>query len=345
MVVAAAAATCYCTHSPFFTSRFRSFTARAVNSRETESAFPENEAFRLRKLAQLDEELRRGDDKAALSLVRDLQGQPGGLQCFGAARQVPQRLYTLDELKLNGIDTSSFLAPVDLTLGSIERNLQIALALGGIAAWFAFDLSQIQLLFITIGILFVGSVDLIYFNGGVRNLLIDTIGHTLSQKYHNRVIQHESGHFIIAYLLGVLPKRYTITSLETLNKQGSLNVQAGTAFVDFEFVEEMDSRKVSAKTLNRFSCIALAGVATEYLLYGYSEGGLNDIAQLDGLLKSLGFTQKKANSQVRWAVLNTVLILRRHEKARLRLAEAMSSGKSMGSCIDVIESSVDFQDI
>lgn len=74
---------------------------------------------------------------------------------------MPQRLYTLDELKLNGIDTSSFLAPVDLTLGSIERNLQIALALGGVAAWFAFDLSQIQLLFITIGLLFVGSVDLV----------------------------------------------------------------------------------------------------------------------------------------------------------------------------------------
>jgi hypothetical protein len=29
--------------------------------------------------------------------------------------------------------------------------------------------------------------------------------------------------------------------------------------------------------LNRFSCIALAGVATEYLLYGIAEGGLTDI--------------------------------------------------------------------
>lgn len=29
--------------------------------------------------------------------------------------------------------------------------------------------------------------------------------------------------------------------------------------------------------LNRFSCIALAGVATEYLLYGCAEGGLDDI--------------------------------------------------------------------
>ncbi|KAE8675504.1 hypothetical protein F3Y22_tig00111670pilonHSYRG00018 [Hibiscus syriacus] len=75
------------------------------------------------------------------------------------------------------------------------------------------------------------------------------------------------------------------------------------------------------QTLNRFSCIALGGVATEYLLFGYAEGSVVDInklvhpgfpgcqpilpvfnwfCKLDGLLKGLGFTQKKANSQVRW---------------------------------------------
>ncbi|CAN4082828.1 unnamed protein product [Withania somnifera] len=154
-------------------------------------------------------------------LEQDLQGKPGGLRCFGAARQVPQRLYSLDELRLNGIETVSLLSPVDATLGAIERNLQIAAVLSGSAAW--------------------------------------------------------------------------------------------------------------------FSCIALAGVATEYLLFGYAEGGLTDINQLDALLESLGFTQKKADSQVRWAVLNRVLILRRHEKARAKLAEAMTQGKSVGVCIDTTE--------
>ncbi|KAK9292962.1 hypothetical protein L1049_020944 [Liquidambar formosana] len=97
--------------------------------------------------------------------------------------------------------------------------------------------------------------------------------------------------------------------------------------------------------LNRFSCIALAGVTTEYLLYGYSEGGLADINKLDALFKSLGFTQKKADSQVRWAVLNTALILRRHEEARAKLADAMSMGKSVGFCIDTIEETIDEADI
>ncbi|KAJ0975662.1 hypothetical protein J5N97_017627 [Dioscorea zingiberensis] len=252
---------------------------------------------RLQILQRVDEELRKGNEREALALVNDLQGKPGGLRCFGAARQVPQRLYSLDELKLNGIDTSSLLSPVDGTLGAIERNLQVAALLGGFSAWIVFGFSQSQILYFSLGLLFLWSLDLISFNGGVSNLLLDTIAHIVSQKYHNRVIQHEAGHFLIAYLLGVLPRGYTLSSLEALRKEGSLNVQAGTAFVDFEFLEEVNTGKVSAKMLNKFSCIALAGVATEYLLFNYAEGGLGDIDKLDKLLKSLGFTQKKANSQ------------------------------------------------
>lgn len=302
-------------------------------------------SLRKQVLEKVDEELSRGNDGAALSLIKQSQAQPGGLRCFGAARQVPQRLYRLDELKLNGIEPASLLSPVDTTLGSIERNLQIAAILGGVAAWRAFGLSPQQILYTSLGLLFLWTLDLVSFDGGIGSLVLDTIGHTFSQKYHNRVIQHEAGHFLIAYLVGILPRGYTLSSFEALKKEGSLNVQAGTTFVDFEFVEEVKTGKVSATMLNRFSCIALAGVATEYLLYGQAEGGLTDINKLDGLLKSLGFTQKKADSQVRWAVLNTILLLRRHEEARAKLADAMARGKSVGSCIDVIEEAINDEDL
>ncbi|KAH9688928.1 hypothetical protein WN944_007452 [Citrus x changshan-huyou] len=305
----------------------------------------EVEVSKRRVLKQVDEELSKGDERAALALVKDLQGKPGGLRCFGAARQIPQRLYTLDELKLNGIETRSLLSPVDETLGSIERNLQLAAIVGGVSAWNVFGFNPQQILYLSLALLFLWTVDSVSYNGGVGSLVLDTIGHTFSQKYHNRVIQHEAGHFLIAYLVGILPKGYTLTSFEALKKEGSLNVQAGTAFVDFEFLEEVNSGKVSATTLNRFSCIALAGVATEYLLYGYAEGGLADINKLDALLKGLGFTQKKADSQVRWSLLNTVLLLRRHKGARAKLAVAMTMGKSVGSCIDIIEDNIDDTDI
>ena len=70
-------------------------------------------------------------------------------------------------------------------------------------------------------------------------------------------MQHEAGHFLIAYLVGILPKGYTLSSLEALKKEGSLNVQAGTAFVDFEFLEEVGCFLLSAFTLEIPSLIVL----------------------------------------------------------------------------------------
>lgn len=110
-------------------------------------------------LAVVDEELRKGNERAALALVKDLQGKPGGLRCFGTARQIPQRLYSLDELKLNGIVTTSLLSPVDSTLGSMERNLQLSALLGGLAAWNVFELSTQQIFFLSLGLLFLWTLD------------------------------------------------------------------------------------------------------------------------------------------------------------------------------------------
>ena len=51
----------------------------------------------------------------------------------------------------------------------------------------------------------------------------------------------------------------------------------------------------------------------------------------------LQFSQAKSNSQIRWAVLNVVAILRDHKKTLQKLAVAMSEGQSIGNCIAVIE--------
>ena len=65
----------------------------------------------------------------------------------------------MDELKLNGIETSSLLSPVDTTLGAIERNLQIAALVGGLSAWKVFDFSPTQVLYMALGLLFLGTLD------------------------------------------------------------------------------------------------------------------------------------------------------------------------------------------
>lgn len=44
---------------------------------------------------------------------------------------------------------------------------------------------------------------------------------------------------------------------------------------------------LSSSSLDRFTCVALAGVAVEALRFGQAEGGLNDVTQLDGMLRAL----------------------------------------------------------
>lgn len=283
-------------------------------------------------LRRVDEELAAGNEGQALALLASC-----GLRGFGTAAQVPQRLYSIADLRLNDIEASRFLSPVDTTLGEVRRNLQLAAAFGSIVLWQTLQPSQFQVLSALLALTVISGIDLVANNGGFEALLLDTVGRILSEKYRNRVAQHEAGHFLIAYFLGVLPKSYTLSSLDAYFKEDSLNVQAGMTFADVDFQEEVKSGKLSSMTLNKYSCIALAGVATEYLLFGLAEGGLADIQQLDLLLKSLNFTQMKADSQVRWAVLNTVTILRRHRNILPKLAFAMLSRKSISECIEVIE--------
>jgi hypothetical protein len=83
--------------------------------------------------------------------------------------------------------------------------------------------------------------------------------------------------------------------------------------------------------------VALAGVATEYLQFGVAEGGMGDVQQLDGLLRALNFSQAKADGEIRWAVLNVIALLRRHESTHKALASAMLSGASVADCVAVIE--------
>ncbi len=55
------------------------------------------------------------------------------------------------------------------------------------------------------------------------------------------------------------------------------------------------------------------------------------------LLSCAQFSQKKADGEVRWAVLNAVALLRQHTAAHTALAAAMQRGESVGSCIQTLE--------
>ncbi|XWS58261.1 hypothetical protein CRYUN_Cryun08bG0018700 [Craigia yunnanensis] len=157
------------------------------------------------------------------------------------------------------------------------------------------------------------------------------------EDYRFLCLHHEAGHFLIGYLLGILPKGYKIPSMVEFQKD---RFAAGS--VDFAGFESLQSsvRRISNKTLNNFSCVVLGGLVAEHLQFGCIEGLYSDVDKLDKVLRWLGYTESQVDDQVRWAALNTVSILQRHNETRSRLAEAMAFGRSIGQCIDTIENSV-----
>mmetsp|Transcript_40314 Transcript_40314/g.67574 ORF Transcript_40314/g.67574 Transcript_40314/m.67574 type:complete len:404 (+) Transcript_40314:151-1362(+) len=279
-------------------------------------------------------------EEKALAVVRTLQ-EAGQLSGFGRGRGVPKRQYTLADLRLNNIDPQALLSPTDTTLEGVRKTCTIAAVAGSLAAALAFHWEFVELGKILFAVVTAKTVDGIVNGGGGEALLLDIIGGKISKEYTERVKQHEAGHFLAAYLLGVLPKGYTLSSLDAFVKYGALNVQAGTVFCDRVFQKEISKGRVSSAYVDQFSCIALAGVGVEYLKFGQAEGGLSDVNQMDELMRGLGFTQKKADDQVRYAVLNTVALLRQHAATHSALADAMARGSSVAECIQVIEANLD----
>ncbi|KAF2294867.1 hypothetical protein GH714_024802 [Hevea brasiliensis] len=269
---------------------------------------------RRRALKRVDKELSKSDFKRALSLVKQLQGKPFGLRGFGAAKQVPRSRLVLNQLVFNGIDLSPLGPLVDSVMDSIDKSLHFLLP-----------------------------------DGERRG--------SSCEEDHFLCLQHEAGHFLVAYLLGALPKRYTVPSVEEL-RDG--NFEGGKVeFLGFEFLREVGAAQMLRKNIinEESSCSAID--FKQLFLHNIrrlgggapsiwdSEGHYSDVdkEQLDKALKWLGFSNSEANFQVRWAALNTVFVLCRHHKARLKLVEAMAQRQSVGFCIDAIENAIDGRQI
>lgn len=258
-----------------------------------------------------------------------------------AEQQLPKRVYSLQELKDNGVEPAKLLNPATGgTLDRVRGAILILLSIGGAAAIIAYHLSFVVVLAVAFSGLLAVFADQVANQGFGALLILDTIGRIIDGDYAKRVAHHEAGHFLVAYLVGVLPKAYTLSAWDAFSKYKSVNVQAGAIFCDSAIQQEIQSGKISGKSLDKVICIALGGITAEYALYGQAEGGAADIQQLELLFQSLNFDQSKSDSNLRWAVLNTVGLLKRNADTHEAVAQAMLRGAQVGECIRIIEESM-----
>lgn len=165
--------------------------------------------------------------------------------------------------------------------------------------------------------------------------------------------QHEAGHFLVGYLLGVLPKKYTFSGTEYMKEDNIID--ASVKFIGFEFLTELEDdvvskslqevkpghqankRELSSTVLRKLLCVIVGGLVAEHLVFGYSKGHHADVEMLGRVVKQFTKEDEEAKTVMKWCVLNTLVILHRHGEATSRLAQAMIHGTSIGDCIHIIE--------
>ena len=178
------------------------------------------------------------------------------------------------------------------------------------------------------------SIDQIFYRGAA----FETIYQKIFPEYKKKIIYHEAGHFLLAYLLGI-PVRGCVTNAWDARKYPDIKGQAGTIFFDPKLSDELLNSKITRSSLDRMSVVLMAGIAAEAIRFGKAEGGAVDEQNLVQFLTSIQppWNILRVQGQARWAAMQAILLIKEHENSYNALCVALEEGKSVGDAILAIE--------
>ena len=178
------------------------------------------------------------------------------------------------------------------------------------------------------------SVDQLFYRGAG----FESVYQKLFPEYRKKIVAHEAGHFLVAYLLGI-PVRGCVTSANEARKYPEIKGQAGTVFYDPKLSDELAGQKVTRSSVDRLSVVLMAGIAAEALTFGNSEGGVVDERSLIGFLTSFSppWNGMRIQVQARWSAMQAILLIREHQASFDALVEALEGGCGVGDAVLAIE--------
>ena len=199
-----------------------------------------------------------------------------------------------------------------------------------------FGISPVVPAAITFGIMALATADTLSWNSRGVSLLLDMFAWG---KQRQRIINHEAGHFLTAYFLGIPITGYTLTAWETIaqGKWGNGGVAVKTEILTNQPFNIQEMRL----TLDRFCTVWMAGIAAEKMVYGDSQGGAEDRGQLKQALIMAGLPEMSCDQKERWAQLQATNLLTRHQQSYEALVEAMKQRSSVEECYAVIQQHCD----
>lgn len=173
--------------------------------------------------------------------------------------------------------------------------------------------------------------------GTIGNLLINGVNR-LSGEERDRVLHHEAGHFLIAYLLDIPVKDYTLSAWEAWKK--GLPGLGGVQFDTTDLEATLKLGQLPAQTLNRYCTVWMAGIAAENLVFGGAQGGQDDRQKFSILWQQLQRPMQEGQIRQRWAVLQAKTLLEKHQDAYKALVSAMDDDLPVADCLALLQREV-----
>ncbi|ESA32195.1 atp-dependent zn protease [Leptolyngbya sp. Heron Island J] len=187
---------------------------------------------------------------------------------------------------------------------------------------------------VTAALLGIAAVDQLGWQGRGGRLLIDWISQR-SPEYCDRIVRHEAGHFLTAYLLGIPIADYTLTAWEALHS--GVDGNGGVIFKTDDIDRAVAAGKISQQEIDRYCTVWMAGIAAEEITYGSAEGGHDDRLKLNLLWRQINRPLAEVPLKQRWSMLQAKTLIEKEADAYGVLIDAMAERRPVSECCELIE--------
>ena len=225
----------------------------------------------------------------------------------------------MGQLTLNIVAVTIFLVTMGMLLGPLLHIPQ-AVPVVAIAA-----------------ILGIATLDQTSWNGTLGNLFINGLNR-LSPEERERVVHHEAGHFLVAFLLDIPVADYTLNAWDAW-KKGMPGI-GGVQFDTTQLEATLKTGQLPAQLLDRYCTVWMAGIAAEKAVYGQAQGGHDDRQKFSILWQQLQRPVQEGQMRQRWAVLQARTLLENHQAAFEALVAAMAVEASVEDCLTLLKTHI-----